>query len=64
MLGPAVAVRWAIGAVVVLIGAALLPAIIGVARRITRQADGITKALDGAHTHTDAWRGGQAAGSD
>ncbi|MCW3010021.1 MAG: hypothetical protein JWO90_425 [Solirubrobacterales bacterium] len=47
-------VGWAAGAVVVIVAAALIIAITGLARRITRQADDITQALDGARSHTDA----------
>jgi hypothetical protein len=45
-------VGWAVGVVVILIAAALLLAIIGLGRRIVRQADGITVALDGARENT------------
>jgi hypothetical protein len=45
-------VGWAVGAVVILIAAALLLAIIGLGRRIVRQADDITVALDGARENT------------
>jgi ABC-type multidrug transport system fused ATPase/permease subunit len=55
---PAIAVGWiigwAIGLVVVVIAATLLLAIIGLGRRIARQADSITEALDGARANTDA----------
>ncbi len=44
---------WVVGAVVVLIAATLLLAIIFLARRIARQADEITAALDGARRNTD-----------
>lgn len=58
MITPAIAVGWiigwALGAMVVLIAAALLLAIIGVGRRITRQAEDITGALDGARANTEA----------
>ena len=47
-------VGWAIGLVVVLLAAGLLLAIIGVGRRISRQATDITRALDGARANTDA----------
>ncbi len=47
-------VGWAVGLVVVLIAATLLLAIIGLGRRITRQATDITRALDGARANTDA----------
>jgi hypothetical protein len=43
---------WALGAVVVLIAALLLIAIIGLARRIVRQAGEITAALEGARDNT------------
>ena len=46
-------VGWAAAAVVVLIAATLLLAIIGLGRRITRQAEEITSALDGARRGTD-----------
>ncbi len=46
-------VGWVVGAVVVLIAATLLLAIIFLARRIARQADEITAALDGARRNTD-----------
>lgn len=45
-------VGWAVGVVVILIAAALLLAIIGLGRRIVRQADDITVALDGARENT------------
>jgi hypothetical protein len=45
---------WVVGAVVVLIAALLLLAIIGLGRRIVRQADEITEALDGTRANTDA----------
>jgi hypothetical protein len=45
-------VGWALGAVVVLIAALLLLAIIALGRRIVRQADEITVALDGARENT------------
>jgi hypothetical protein len=45
---------WAIGLVVVLIAAVLLLVIIGLGRRIARQAADITRALDGARANTDA----------
>ncbi len=45
-------VGWAVGAVVVVIAAVLLLAIIGLGRRIVRQAENITGALDGAREHT------------
>ena len=47
-------VGWAVGLVVVLVAAALLLAIIGLGRRIIRQAHDITRALDGARANTDA----------
>jgi predicted Na+-dependent transporter len=43
---------WVIGAVVVLIAALLLIAIIGLARRVVRQAGEITAALEGAAANT------------
>jgi hypothetical protein len=45
-------VGWAIALVVVLIAAGLLLAIIGLGRRIVRQADDVTAALDGTREHT------------
>jgi hypothetical protein len=45
-------VGWAVGVVVVLIAALLLIAIILLGRRIARQADDITEALDGARENT------------
>ena len=45
-------VGWVVGAVVVLIAAVLLLTIIGLGRRIVRQADEITTALDGAREST------------
>ncbi len=45
-------VGWAVGAVVVVIAAVLLLLIIGLGRRIARQADSITQALDGARENT------------
>jgi hypothetical protein len=45
-------VGWAIGVVVVLVAATLLLAIIALGRRIARQADEITEALDGARENT------------
>ena len=45
-------VGWAIGAAVVAVAAALLLAIIGLGRRIARQAQDVTQALDGARDHT------------
>ena len=47
-------VGWVIGVVVVLIAALLLLTIIGLGRRIVRQADDITAALDGARENTGA----------
>ena len=46
-------IGWVIGLVVVLLAAGLLLAIIGVGRRVARQADDITTALDGARGHTE-----------
>jgi Tfp pilus assembly protein FimT len=45
-------VGWAIAAVVVVIAATLLLAIIFLGRRVTREADDITAALDGARANT------------
>jgi hypothetical protein len=45
-------VGWAVGVVVVLIAALLLVTIILLGRRIVRQADEITAALDGARENT------------
>ena len=45
-------VGWVIAAVVVVIAATLLLAIIFVGRRVARQADDITAALDGARANT------------
>lgn len=45
-------VGWAVGVVVVLIAALLLLAIIALGRRIARQADDITAALDGTRRNT------------
>jgi hypothetical protein len=47
-------IGWAIGGVVVLLAAGLLLTIIGLGRRVTRQARDITDALDGARSNTDA----------
>lgn len=47
-------IGYAIGVVVVILAATLLLAIIGLGRRISRQAQNITKALDGARANTDA----------
>jgi hypothetical protein len=46
-------VGWAIAAVVVVIAATILLAIIFLGRRVTRQADDITDALDGTRVNTD-----------
>jgi hypothetical protein len=46
-------VGWAIGGVVVVIAAALLLTIIMLGRRVARQADEITVALDGTRRNTD-----------
>ena len=46
-------VGWAIAAAVVVIAATLLLAIIFLGRRVARQADDITEALDGARRNTD-----------
>lgn len=45
-------IGWAVALVVILLAAALLLAIIGLGRRIVRQADDITAALDGTREHT------------
>lgn len=45
-------VGWAVGLVVVLLAAALLLLVIGLARRLVGQADDITTALDGARENT------------
>lgn len=45
-------VGWAVGAAVVVVAAVLLLAIIGLGRRIVRQAADITTALDGARENT------------
>ena len=45
-------IGWAVGALVVVIAAALLLVIIALGRRIARQADEITAALDGARENT------------
>ena len=45
-------VGWAIAAVVVVIAATLLLTIIFLGRRVARQADEITAALDGARANT------------
>jgi hypothetical protein len=47
-------IGWAVALVVILLAAALLLAIIGLGRRIVRQADDITAALDGTREHTTA----------
>lgn len=46
-------VGWGVGLVVVLLAAGLLLTIIALARRISRQAQDITRALDGARANTD-----------
>jgi hypothetical protein len=46
-------IGWAIGLVVVLLAAGLLIAIIGLARLIEREADNITRALDGSRSNTE-----------
>jgi hypothetical protein len=46
-------VGWVVGGVVVLIAATLLLTIIFLGRRIVRQADDITVALDGTRRNTD-----------
>ena len=45
-------VGWVVGVVVILIAALLLIAIILLGRRIARQADDITRALDGTRSNT------------
>jgi hypothetical protein len=45
-------IGWSVALVVVLIAAALLLTIIGLGRRIVRQADDITAAIDGARDNT------------
>lgn len=45
-------VGWCVGVVVVVIAASLLLAIIALGRRIARQAEDITRALDGTREHT------------
>lgn len=45
-------VGWSVGALVVVIAALLLIAIISLGRRIARQADDITRALEGTREHT------------
>lgn len=47
-------IGWAVGVAVVLVAAALLIGIIGLGRRIARQAERITAALDGTRANTDA----------
>lgn len=58
MAVPAIAagwvIGWIVGALVVVIAAALLLAIIALARRVTTQADEVTEALDGARANTQA----------
>ena len=44
---------WIVGGVVVLLAAGLLLAIIALGRRIVRQAEDITAALDGARENSD-----------
>jgi hypothetical protein len=46
-------VGWVIAAAVVVIAASLLLIVIFLGRRIARQADNITEALDGARRNTD-----------
>ena len=46
-------IGWMIAVVVIVLAAALLLTIIGVGRRIVRQADEITDALDGSRANTD-----------
>ena len=47
-------VGWGVGALVVAIAAGLLVTIIALCRRIVRQADDITRALDSARENTTA----------
>jgi hypothetical protein len=47
-------IGWGVGLLVVLIAAGLLLTIIGLGRRVARQAGEITQALDGARANTDA----------
>ena len=47
-------VGWVVGVVVVAIAALLLIAIIALGRRVVRQADDITAALDGTRENTTA----------
>lgn len=47
-------IGWVVGVAVVLVAAVLLLAIIALGRRIARQAQDITQALDGARANTDA----------
>ena len=47
-------IGWAVGAVVVVLAAGLLLAIIALGRRITREAEDITAALDGARGNTES----------
>jgi hypothetical protein len=46
-------ISWMIGVVVVIIAATLLLTIIGLGRRIVRQADEITASLDATRRNTD-----------
>jgi hypothetical protein len=46
-------IGWMLAVVVVVLAATLLLTIIGLGRRIVRQADDITEALDGARQHTE-----------
>ena len=46
-------VGWVGGVIVVALVAALVLAITALAQRITSQAEGITRALDGAREHTE-----------
>jgi hypothetical protein len=46
-------IGWMIAVVVVVLAATLLLTIIGLGRRIVRQADDITAALDGTRKNTD-----------
>ena len=46
-------VGWAVGALVVVVAAALLLALVALGRRIARQAGEITAAIDGARANTE-----------
>lgn len=53
-IDPTWIIGWAIGALVVVIAAVLLLTIIALARRVTAQADEITRALEGGRENTAA----------